>query len=79
MNRISIFVILVLAAIAAVIAAVSCSRENDSGKVESITIGTLPYEASALIYIADAQKLFKANSLDVTIKNYETGLAATMP
>ncbi|MBI5583363.1 MAG: NrtA/SsuA/CpmA family ABC transporter substrate-binding protein [Deltaproteobacteria bacterium] len=45
--------------------------------MESITIGTLPYEANALIYIADEQKFFKANGLEVAIKNYETGLAAT--
>jgi NitT/TauT family transport system substrate-binding protein len=55
----------------------SCSRGNYSGKMEPIIIGTLPYEGSALIYIAEGQKLFKANGLDITIKDYETGLAGT--
>lgn len=55
----------------------SCSRGNYSGKMEPIAIGTLPYEGSALIYIAEKQKLFEANGLDITIKDYETGLATT--
>lgn len=55
----------------------SCSRGNHTGKMVSITIGTLPYEGSALIYIAHEQNLFKANGLDITIKDYETGLATT--
>ncbi len=55
----------------------SCSRGNYSGKMVSITIGTLPYEGSALIYIAHEQNFFKANGLDITIKDYETGLATT--
>ena len=55
----------------------SCSRGNYSDKMEPITIGTLPYEGSALIYIAEKQKLFKANGLDISIKDYETGLATT--
>ncbi len=55
----------------------SCPRGNYSGKIEPITIGTLPYEGSALTYIAEKQNLFKANGLDITIKDYETGLATT--
>ncbi len=55
----------------------ACSRGNYSGKMEPIIIGTLPYEGSALIYIAEDQNLFKANGLDITIKDYETGLVST--
>ena len=55
----------------------SCSRGNDSGKRVAMTIGTLPYEGSALIYIAHEKNFFKANGLDITIKDYETGLATT--
>ncbi len=55
----------------------SCSRENVPGKLESLTIGTLPYEGSTLIYIAEDREFFKANGLDVKIKDYETGLATT--
>jgi NitT/TauT family transport system substrate-binding protein len=70
-------VILVSVLMALVLSLWSCSKGDYLGKVEPITIGTLPYEGSALIYIAEEQKLFKANGLDITIKDYETGLATT--
>ncbi len=65
------------ALVALILCSWSCSKGDYSGKVEPITIGTLPYEGSALIYIAEEQKLFKANGLNITIKDYETGLATT--
>jgi len=46
--------------------------ERLQGKILSITIGTLPYEGSALIYIAHEHNFFKANGLVITIKDYET-------
>jgi NitT/TauT family transport system substrate-binding protein len=70
-------VALVFGLMALVLSSWSCFKGEYSGKVESITIGTLPYEGSALIYIAEEQKLFKANGLDIIIKDYETGLATT--
>ncbi len=52
-------------------------RRGYTGKMESITIGTLPHELSALVYIAEDQKYFEANGLNVTVKNYDTGVATT--
>ena len=49
---------------------------SHSGKTEPITISTIPYEKSALIYIAEARKYFASNGLDIKIKDYETGVAA---
>jgi NitT/TauT family transport system substrate-binding protein len=46
-----------------------------SGPSESITIGTAPLELAALIFIAEEQGLFTQNSLNVTIKDYDTALA----
>jgi ABC-type nitrate/sulfonate/bicarbonate transport system substrate-binding protein len=62
---------------AMLLGSLSCSKGDYPEKMESITIGTLPYEGSALIFIADDQQFFKANGLEVTIKDYETGLATT--
>jgi NitT/TauT family transport system substrate-binding protein len=45
--------------------------------MESITIGTISWEPSALIYIADERKFFTANGLDVIVKDYDTGLGTT--
>ncbi len=46
------------------------------GKIESINIGLLPHENEGLIYIAEDQQFFAANGLNVSIKNYISGLAA---
>ena len=55
----------------------SCSKGDYSGKMESITIGTIPWEPSALIYIADERKFFTTNGLEVIVKDYDTGLGTT--
>lgn len=51
------------------------SQRDYAGKTESITIGNLPLESSALLYIAEDQHYFDRNGLNVTIKNYDTGVA----
>ncbi len=55
----------------------SCSRGGYSGEVESITIGTMANAGDTLIFIADEQKYFTANGLNVTLRTYDSGLAAT--
>jgi NitT/TauT family transport system substrate-binding protein len=50
---------------------------NYSGKLQSITIGNLPLESSALIYVAQKQGFFHQNGLNVTIQEYDTGLGPT--
>jgi ABC-type nitrate/sulfonate/bicarbonate transport system substrate-binding protein len=67
----------VLVALATAAGLWSCSKGDYSGKMESITIGTIPWEPSALIYIADERKFFTANGLDVIVKDYDTGLGTT--
>ena len=52
------------------------SQKTYTGPVESITIGLIPNELNALIYVADNQQYFSSNGLDVTIKNYSTILNA---
>ena len=55
----------------------SCSKSDDSGKVESINFGTVPTAATTLIYIAEDQHFFAANRLSINIKDYNTGTATT--
>ena len=52
------------------------SQKPYTGKVESITVGTVPNEAYSLILIANDQQYFTANGLNVTFKNYISGLNA---
>ena len=46
-----------------------------AGKVESITFGSLPNETNSLVYIANDQKYFAANGLNIIFKNYTSGVA----
>jgi ABC-type nitrate/sulfonate/bicarbonate transport system substrate-binding protein len=47
------------------------------GTPESIVVGLpSPAESSALLYIADEQHYFAANGLNVTLKEYDTGIHA---
>jgi ABC-type nitrate/sulfonate/bicarbonate transport system substrate-binding protein len=75
--RNKIVIILILTAFSMGAGLWSCSPGGYSGPAESITIGTIAWEPSALIYLAQNQGYFKANGLSVTIKNYDTGLATT--
>ncbi len=74
-------ILLILAAVIVVLGAAfvlwlrapnSCFR-----KVELITIGTGANAGDTLIFIADEQKYFTDNGLNVTLKTYVNGLAAT--
>lgn len=47
-----------------------------SDSAEPITIGVTPYEYSALTFIAEDQGYFAGNGLSVTIRNFNTTLAA---
>jgi ABC-type nitrate/sulfonate/bicarbonate transport system substrate-binding protein len=47
-----------------------------SGNIEPISIGVFPSEYDSLIYIADDQKYFLTNGLEIELKNYPTGAAA---
>jgi NitT/TauT family transport system substrate-binding protein len=52
------------------------SQQNFFGKTQVITIGNLPLESSALLYVADKQGFFMENGLKVTFRDYDTGLAS---
>ncbi len=45
----------------------SCSRGDYSGKVETIRIGVPSLEQKALLYVAESQKLFSRNGLNIVI------------
>ena len=75
------FIFAIIAIVIVVFGAVfllwSRAPKGYSGRIKPITIGTIPWEPSALIYIADARKFFTANGLDVIVKDFDTGLGTT--
>jgi NitT/TauT family transport system substrate-binding protein len=54
----------------------SCSRSEESRKMENMKIGAPPLEQNALIYIADDKRLFARNGLNIAIKDYDSGVTA---
>ena len=48
-----------------------------TGLVEIITLAAYAGETGALVYVAEDQGFFEKNGLEVTIKDYESGKAAT--
>ena len=50
--------------------------EKYTGPVEKITIAAAAYLTGALVYVAEDQRYFEKNGLEVTIKDYESGKAA---
>jgi ABC-type nitrate/sulfonate/bicarbonate transport system substrate-binding protein len=47
-----------------------------TGATESITIATLPSEYSTLLWVAEDQGFFAQNGLNVTLKEYSTGVSS---
>ena len=70
--RMAVLVVLLVAAFGSG----SCSKSDYSGRMENLTIGAPLLEQNALIYIADEQRLFARNGLNISIKDYDSGLAA---
>lgn len=54
----------------------SCQKQQYSGPVEKLTLGTLSSEVSALVWVAEGQEYFAQNGLEVTINQYEAGAFA---
>ena len=52
------------------------SQNHYAGKVETISIGQLPNETESLIYVANDQKYFANNGINITFKNFASGAAA---
>ena len=61
---------------AVVLGCLSCSKEDRSERVETVRIGVPPLEQNALLYVADHEKFFMNNGLQVVIKDYDSGVTA---
>jgi ABC-type nitrate/sulfonate/bicarbonate transport system substrate-binding protein len=77
-SRKFLVIVVVLIVLIIIVSSFVCSifQRPYAGKVESITIGTIPNEVASLILIAKDQQYFSQNGLNVTIRNYQSGLEA---
>lgn len=78
MGKIRVFSVIItsIVTLVVILASWSCSQRGYQGPVESITIGTVLLEPSAPIIIAQQERFFTQNGLNVTMKYYDTGLSA---
>lgn len=72
LNRLILTGILVLG-ILAIITVFMLSSRHSPATMEDLTIAWAPFEPTALLCIADDQRFFTRNGLNVTIQRYDTG------
>jgi NitT/TauT family transport system substrate-binding protein len=66
-----------LGGVVVIILGMSACQSNGAGRTESLTIALVPTEINALLYIAEAQKFFTSNGLEVTLQEgYDSGATA---
>ncbi len=71
------FIFIALLGILTVLGLWSCSPSSYSGEIETLTVANVPTELNALFYIAEAQKFFAHNGLQVIFKeDYDSGATA---
>jgi NitT/TauT family transport system substrate-binding protein len=77
LKRVPVIILAFLAVVSCGFGLSACSSGSDSGKLEALTVAMVPTELNALFYVAEAQKLFAANRLQVTLKeDYDSGASA---
>jgi len=65
-----------LLVVAALSGALSCSRGDGPGHLETVRLGTLELETSTLLFIAEDQQFFRRNGLNISSRYHDTGLGA---
>jgi NitT/TauT family transport system substrate-binding protein len=77
LKRVLVIILVFLSVVSCGFGLSACSPDRDPGKLETLTVAMVPTELNALFYVAEAQKLFAANGLQVTLKeNYDSGASA---
>ncbi len=76
MKRSLVFAVIVIAIIATITANLFYQNQTTKLILESVTIGHVPVESFALLYVAQNQGYFTQHGLNVTIADYATGTDA---
>jgi len=77
LKRVPVLILAFLAVVSCGFGLSACSSGSDSGRLETLTVAMVPTELNVLLYVAEAQKLFAANGLQVTLKeDYDSGASA---
>ncbi|MBI4287841.1 MAG: NrtA/SsuA/CpmA family ABC transporter substrate-binding protein [Chloroflexi bacterium] len=65
-----------IAVLVAAILLLSPGMSSCTGRTDSIVVAWSPFESTALLWIAEDQHLFSRNSLNITLRKYDTGAGA---
>ena len=77
LKRVPVIILAFLSVVSCGFGLWACSSGSDYGKLETLTVAIVPTELNALAYVAEAQKLFAANGLQVILKeHYDSGASA---
>jgi ABC-type nitrate/sulfonate/bicarbonate transport system substrate-binding protein len=76
LGRVKVLMPLVTAGIVATVLGLSACQRDTVGKLESITVGYSPFEATALFWIAEDRRFFSQNSLNPIPHKFDTGADA---
>jgi len=77
LKRVPVIILCFLSVVSCGFGLSACSSGSDSGRLETLTVAMVPTELNALFYVGEAQKLFAANGLQVTLKeDYDSGASA---
>lgn len=76
LKRLSLVAIVVVLIVLVIGGSVVYLGLNKPAALESVTVGNVPVESFALLYVAENQGFFADNGLDLTIKDYSTGATA---
>lgn len=65
-----------LPALLLVLMPLTCGLSACSRQMDSLTIAYSPFESTAMLWIADDQQFFSENGFNVTLRKYDSGVAA---
>ena len=76
-TRAFVGIIRILTAATIGIGFLACSPEDPSAEAESVSFGAIPSGSALLVYIAQDRGFFRDEGLNVSVKDYPTGVATT--
>jgi NitT/TauT family transport system substrate-binding protein len=76
LKRVPVVILAFLSVVSCGFGLSTCSSGSNPGKLEALTVAAVPTELNALVYIAEDQKFFAHNGLQVTLKGYDSGATA---
>jgi NitT/TauT family transport system substrate-binding protein len=76
LKRLPVIILAFLSAVSCGFGLSACSPGSDLRKLETLTVAAVPTELNTMVYIAEDQKFFARNGVQITLKGYDSGATA---